>query len=232
MRTLRRVIAHVAALGAVGSLVGLGCAVDTGSQPENGATQEESDSPETLTMSLDDGVAHATKVSPELVLVEIYDSAGRLGFVLECEVGREGGAQLRWVWLDVPASSGGESPPGSGSLDVPLEQLPELEDAIVGAVYLRGQIAGSMRGEEAYDNWGCDLPGWLGSGLTCSLKGACCDIHDACYARFHCSASSWINPFASAACKACNAAVVACITGPLYPGPSACCRLGNCGQPR
>lgn len=79
------------------------------------------------------------------------------------------------------------------------------------------------------DSWGCDLPFTHVS--SCSSKGACCDVHDACYAKNGCTASSWYNPSASSACKACNSAVVHCFTFE-NPGPSVCCAQGNCGQPR
>jgi hypothetical protein len=42
---------------------------------------------------------------------------------------------------------------------------------------------------------------------------ACCQVHDDCWAANNCSLKSWIPFVGSAACKACNRAVVLCIAG-------------------
>ena len=80
---------------------------------------------------------------------------------------------------------------------------------------------------QARNNHGCDaIPNWAIN--ECGSKGACCDVHDDCYTRNGCTVSSWI--FGSAQCKACNNAVVNCFQY-SKPGPSRCCRAGNCGRP-
>lgn len=49
------------------------------------------------------------------------------------------------------------------------------------------------RDVESLDNWGCDIPDWLGGrAIECSHKGNCCDTHDECYAQYGCGAWSWL----------------------------------------
>ncbi|CAF2027540.1 unnamed protein product [Rotaria magnacalcarata] len=83
------------------------------------------------------------------------------------------------------------------------------------------------------DNYGCDaiIP-------SCGPKGKCCDQHDACFKRHRCGAKSWGWSWIPGAalfdpCARCNKAVFFCVTTLfLWPGPSECCGIGNCGQHR
>ncbi|CAF1058001.1 unnamed protein product [Rotaria sordida] len=65
---------------------------------------------------------------------------------------------------------------------------------------------------------------------SCGPNGACCDIHDDCYAKNKCTRLSWIIP-SSIACTKCNTDVVKCIATE-DPGPSRCCQNGGkcCGS--
>jgi hypothetical protein len=207
------------------SLVAISCS-ESDKEPDKTAPMEQ---PEVLTRDMDTQIAHATKVTPSHVHVDMMSRAGAVVFSADIQPGGPAEQAITWRLSADPAlgSAGGAL---SGALSVPLAQLPELEDAITMTAFTESKVIRSMKGQE-YDNWGCDLP--FTNVASCSPKGACCDVHDACYARNHCSSSSWWNPFASLACKACNAAVVACIASPVYfPGPSVCCALGNCGTPR
>ncbi len=186
---------------------------------------------ETLTREMDTQVAHATKASASQVRVDIISRTGALQFSVEINPGAPDEQVVAWsIPADVVvASAGGVT---SGTLVLPLEQLPTLDDSVNIAILVQSRVIGSMNGQP-YDNWGCDLP--FTNVASCSLKGACCDTHDACYARNGCSSSSWWVPWpiTSRACQACNAVVTACIASTIYyPGPSVCCSYGNCGQPR
>jgi len=118
--------------------------------------------------------------------------------------------------------------PVSKSMGPEMTELPGLEIAIAGSVYIQKNVAKAMANGDAYDNYGCDLPyTWV---TSCGSKGKCCDVHDACYAKYGCTSASW-NTWQGANCDACNNNVVYCIFE-TNPGPSSCCSAGNCGRPR
>jgi len=170
----------------------------------------------------------AERVSDQVVFVQILSEQGTTRFSVEFRAGDTEGVNLHWQTYEKVARDAAGQEVTAGDIAVPLEALPELDKSATMAAYVQKQVIESLAGQE-HDNWGCDLPfTWV---TSCGGLGSCCDIHDACYAQFHCSSSSWWNPFASTACKACNAGVVACIAQPIK-GPSICCFLGNCGQPR
>lgn len=99
------------------------------------------------------------------------------------------------------------------------------------------------------DNHGCDAVV-----QSCGHRGACCDVHDACYARNGCTAHSWLTMckfihfilfilyhiifsyiFSVLSgvdwdnCADCNFAAMQCVAF-HQPGESSCCHSGNCGQ--
>lgn len=218
-------VQRAAALMFLGSLVGLGCMGD-----ENDTSSEvpSEQGGETLTKNVGDHVVRGTKVDPTRVHVDVFDRQGQQRFSTDFTLGGTQDETTRWTLF---AASGEEasSPPLTGSLQGDVEQLPTLERALDATLVIYTNVSSARAGQE-YDKWGCDSF----HGLTpdsCGENGRCCDVHDECYARHDCSASSWINPFASRACKTCNRNVVACIAG-SNPGPSVCCARGNCGRPR
>lgn len=113
--------------------------------------------------------------------------------------------------------------------------LPNLIGAAKDIVRMTASRSVAGRRIEALDNWGCDIPDWLGGRtIECSHLGNCCDTHDACYARFGCGSWSWLTGAATPQCLMCNTFVIACITENVGSTwlPSECCALGNCGEPR
>lgn len=219
----------VVALVVCGSTVAIGCA-GAGDEAADEPLGQEAPSPETLTMDLDNVVARSTKVSPSLVRVDIYDRAGAPQFSVDYRLGSADEETVRWTLHAQPGVEQASSAPVEGSLRPELAELPTLESAIKGALYIQSKVSSSLQGEE-YDNYGCDLPSWVWFGDSCGSNGACCDVHDACYAQNGCTASSWYWTLPGGACDRCNGAVVSCIAF-SNPGPSSCCAAGNCGQPR
>jgi hypothetical protein len=118
----------------------------------------------------------------------------------------------------------------SAAMELELDAVPSLDDAIAASVLIQTQFSNAVLG--LYDNWGCDLlPGKFNWIASCGPKGKCCDVHDACYQRRGCSASSWKAAPWNKCQIFCNAPAVACFLT-KNPGPSACCFRGNCGRPR
>lgn len=90
------------------------------------------------------------------------------------------------------------------------------------------------------DSFGCDA-----AVKSCGKNGKCCDMHDTCYKKHHCTAHSWFYLCKSkfifyififihilgGDCHQCNVNVMACIVA-LNPGKSSCCANKNCGKPR
>ncbi|CAF1133638.1 unnamed protein product [Rotaria sordida] len=74
------------------------------------------------------------------------------------------------------------------------------------------------------DSHGCDA-----MVRSCGNKGKCCDVHDACYKRHGCTASSWFLLWGN--CATCNRDVMGCVAF-NNPGKSTCCAARNCGQAR
>ena len=84
---------------------------------------------------------------------------------------------------------------------------------------------------------GCDAQA---QPLSCTSVGACCDVHDQCI-EDNCPAgcgniTSIVHRGCPQACLGCHYNVIACILGNLHrppaqrPGPSACCKRGDCGK--
>ncbi len=225
--TLHRLCATVV----VGSLGFVGCSVDSGAEAPVEPQLEEGT--ETMTAELDSGVAHAVRLDASRIRVDIYDPAGDPQFSADYRVAEGQKPTVAWTLIRAATPEGAAPEATAGSLELEVEQLPELEGAITGAAVIQAQVSKAISGAE-YDNWGCDLlPGNYNWVVSCGLKGACCDAHDACFARYGCTAASWTRPWSEPwQCSAlCNATAVACFTG-LNPGPSQCCFRGNCGQPR
>ena len=63
------------------------------------------------------------------------------------------------------------------------------------------------------DEPGCDGLHWLDG----TIFRYCCDIHDACYAKYGCTSRSWWQFWSSWRCTACNAWVVDCFTDTTEP---------------
>ncbi|MGZ5078424.1 MAG: RHS repeat-associated core domain-containing protein [Usitatibacter sp.] len=106
------------------------------------------------------------------------------------------------------------------------------------------------RGLDAYDSWPqppppqpddvgnyspgfapqdqiCTLPGPIGTAANsnkCILK--CCQVHDDCYTKYRCNASSWqgnLDPYGvNRPCQKCNAAARKCIVKAISKGCPAC----------
>lgn len=182
---------------------------------------------ESVTRDMETQIAHATRVGDSRVHVEMRSRAGAELFSVDIQ---PTGADQEAVAWRLPQCSPTGSAGGvtSGTLPVALAELPALDDAIDMAAFVESRVIGGLNGQD-YDHWGCDLPFTKVS--SCNRKGACCDTHDDCYARNHCTASSWVNPFASKACRACNGNVLRCIAH-SSPGPSVCCSKHSCGKPR
>lgn len=223
MTTLKTTLARIAALTALGALMSIGCTVEP-TDDAMAAGADEASALETLTMDVENGVAHGVKVSSSLVRVDLYNLQGELQFSVDYRLGGEGDETIKWTAFGAQGSE-----PASKSLTEPMSELPDLEKAIAGAAYMQTKVANAMAGGEEYDSYGCDIPTWAVN--SCGSKGKCCDIHDACYAKNGCTASSWYWTLPGGACDKCNGAVVSCITT-SNPGPSSCCAAGNCGQPR
>ncbi|AKT40801.1 uncharacterized protein CMC5_049570 [Chondromyces crocatus] len=189
-----------------------------------GAEQESADS---LTLSGDNRVAHATRVNTAHVHVAIHDQVGARQFSVDYRLGGDDDETIRWT-VFTAAGGSQEVEAASGGLKQELRELPSLSDAIGAALYMQGRASVSPD-EQAYDSHGCDIPTWAVN--SCGSKGKCCDVHDSCYAKNGCTASSWYWTLPGGACDRCNGAVVNCILT-QNPGPSYCCAAGNCGRPR
>lgn len=224
MSTVKSTLGRIAALVGMGALVGVGCVAETPADLTDVEGDETSAALETLTMNVDNGIAHAAKLSASLVRVDIYDLQGNLKFSVDYRLGGEGEETILWTSFGAPGTE-----PVSKSMKQPFEQLPELEKAIAGADYMQTKVSNAMANGEEYDSYGCDIPTYIVN--SCGSKGKCCDVHDACYARNGCTASSWYWTIPGSPCDVCNGNVVYCITF-TNPGPSSCCAAGNCGQPR
>lgn len=104
-------------------------------------------------------------------------------------------------------------------------------------------VADCWAATRPHDNHGCD---WGPD--SCGPNGKCCDEHDSCYARHGCNQGSWfcLMPYRNpdgyqeyacnnggpiAQCRECNLAAARCVAF-TDPGPSECCQVQKCGQPR
>lgn len=224
MKTMKSILASVTALVSMGTFVSVGCVAETPDPSRDVGSDETSTAAETLTMELDNGVAHAVKLSASLLRVDLYDRKGDKQFSVDFRLGGENEETIRWTAFGAP-----DAEPASKGLQQPMDALPDLEKAVAGAVYMQTKVSNAMTNGEEYDSYGCDIPSWAVN--SCGSKGKCCDVHDACYARNGCTSSSWYWTLPGGSCDRCNGAVVSCITF-TNPGPSSCCAAGNCGRPR
>ncbi|KYF59918.1 hypothetical protein BE04_42940 [Sorangium cellulosum] len=222
---------RLVAFAAVGALAFVGCSVESG--PESAGEPQAEEGAETLTVELEGSVAHAVRIDASQVRVDIYDRAGVLQFSADYRAIEGQMPSVAWTLFQPAAAGEPAAAAASGALEVEMDELPTLDGAVTGAALIHAQVS-RADSSEAYDNWGCDLlPGAYNGIVSCGTKGACCDVHDACFATYGCNAGSWTRPWDYAwQCSAiCNAGAVGCFTS-LHPGPSECCWLGNCGQPR
>jgi hypothetical protein len=187
---------------------------------------------ESKVVEIDDGsAAHARKWADGRVRVEIEDANADLRFAAEFR--KTDNAKVMVVYeLYLARAEENMSPQAeSSSLELDMKEPPPLDHAITSAVFIHTQLSRAVLG--LYDNWGCDLlPRRFNWVASCGPKGRCCDIHDACYARHRCTASSWTKPPWNKCQVRCNAPAVACFGNAIPVGPSVCCRRGNCGRPR
>lgn len=226
-----RVLLRRVALAAVGALAFVGCSVESG--PEPAGDPEVEAGAETLTVELLGSIAHAVRLDPSQVRVDIYDLAGVPQFSADYRAIEGQKPAVEWTLFHPAASGEPAAAAASGSLELEMEQPPALDGAVTGAALIHAQVS-RADSSAAYDSWGCDLlPGTYNGIVSCGTKGACCDRHDACFATYGCAAGSWARPWDYAwQCSAiCNASAVGCFTS-QNPGRSTCCRRGNCGQPR
>ena len=96
----------------------------------------------------------------------------------------------------------------------PFDVISQYRDGFGLQVYVTGDPINNT------DPWGLDTPGCSMPGGSWGNKcwGRCCANHDRCYFLNDCKASSWGDPNASPACKACNAAIWNCFkAGAICP---------------
>lgn len=202
-----------------------------GTQGPEAESLEPSKPQETAVVELDEqSVAHATRMSDEHVRVEIKGTDQSLKFAADFRVSAGNKFVVEYTPSTASAGENISSKPEMAALDLDIDKLPTLDDAIAGAVLIHSQL--SRASSDYYDNWGCDLPSRFSSIASCGPKGRCCDIHDACYKKHGCSAGSWTSAPWRKCQILCNAPAVACFTSAIPVGRSECCARGNCGQPR
>jgi hypothetical protein len=214
------------AIVVAGATVVTGCGDGSGEGPTESAVQVV----DTLVVGIDEGnAANASLFADGHVRVEIRGTDATLRFSAEFRRIAEGKVRADYALHGLPAEAlTSDQPP---FMDLDLSAVPALEDAVNGTVFLKTQYTNAALG--LYDNWGCDLlPGRFNWVASCGTKGACCDVHDACYARFGCTSSSWTSAPWRTCQLLCNAPAVACFLSPVIAGPSVCCFKGNCGRPR
>ncbi|MBK7533813.1 MAG: hypothetical protein IPI49_00290 [Myxococcales bacterium] len=113
----------------------------------------------------------------------------------------------------------------------PTMSMPMFGDA---ALFMFSEVEQQINASVKYDAQGCDS---AASSLSCgSGVGACCDVHDQCYAQHGCTAASWAGTILTVGlgalvsdCVACNTAVAACMVT-SSPGDAACCSADECGD--
>jgi len=227
MACTRRASAHRVqlALTAILALLVMSCS----DQSEQAPTEAdvESSALSVYSTSIDENKeARALELDPTHTLVEIRTVQGDLLFDAHYQL--EDDEHTRVSYTLYPTVDITETVTSEIVLDV--AQPLSLEQTVDGTVMLYTQVENAVLGN--YDNWGCDLlPGQYNTIASCGSKGGCCDVHDACYRQYGCTASSWTSwPWTTCQVK-CNAPVVACFAA-SHPGPSVCCSLGNCGNPR
>jgi hypothetical protein len=232
MRTALTVRMTLSAAIAFATIGGLGC---EGGDAADG-TESTPVAVESKVVAIDsNSSAEASRFSDGRVRVEVRGSDARLRFATEFQkkeatVNNSKVVVKYELHLDDADDNMSPQRIETSALELEMAEPPTLEDAVNGTVFLQTQFTSAILGN--YDNWGCDLlPGKYNWVASCGPKGACCDIHDACYKRHNCTASSWKHPF-STCFLLCNAPAVACFASPIPLGPSECCFRGNCGKPR
>jgi hypothetical protein len=168
--------------------------------------------------------------------VRVYDAAQRAVFESHYPSAMPDGPHVRW-WFATPVGGGETYSARIIDAEPPTRETMALAAKDIVRVARQTATAEPFgRTPSVEDTWGCDLPTWLGirSTIECSEVGNCCDAHDGCYAKYRCTAKSWLNGYSDPRCLACNAFVVACITKNVGSTwlPSHCCIYGNCGKPR
>lgn len=198
--------------------------------PESQAV--ESQIVESQVVEIDDAsTAHASRWADGRVRVEIRGTHAGLQFAAEFRNTDNDKVVVDYALYLASAEENMSPQAESSSLELPMTEPPPLDHAITSAVFIHTQFSKAVLG--LYDNWGCDLlPGRFNWVASCGPKGRCCDIHDACYKRHGCKASSWRSPPWNKCQRRCNAPAVACFLRPGAAGPSVCCARGNCGRPR
>jgi hypothetical protein len=186
---------------------------------------------EARTVPIDEQIsADASRLTDTHVRTEIKNNAGISLFTVDYRV-VDNKIRAEYSLFPVAAEDVPAQAPLTGVLEYDGDDVPALDDAVTGAVVIYTNLQRAALGQ--YDNWGCDLlPGRFNWVASCGPKGVCCDIHDACYARVRCKASSWKAPPWNKCQILCNGPAVACFTSALPVGPSVCCVRGNCGKPR
>ena len=150
-------------------------------------------------------------------------------------VTKEDGRYIEWEWRgDPPYSMSRKVAPGT-QRDV--KGIATMSKDIVRAIK-RGKVpvsTGNQVGSDKLtariqpqDDFGCD---WPFQELSCTGAGHCCDVHDACFDAYNCTALSWVG-LESIVCSACNAVLVSCIANEATGLPSYCCYQNICGQHR
>lgn len=215
------------------AVLAMGCSSEAGSDAK--AARENTEpavaATETLSMDVDDNtIARASRFADDDLRVEIGSTHGVVDFVAELRRTGSLHTTMNFTFYPPAAEEGAPRQPASNSFDFDSE-LPTLEGAIAGSVFVRSQFSSAVLG--TYDKWGCDLlPSRFSGIISCGPKGACCDRHDACYAENGCTASSWGQlPWRPCQVR-CNIPATGCFLSGFGNGPSVCCALGNCGQPR
>jgi hypothetical protein len=185
---------------------------------------------DTLVVGIDESsAANASRFEDGHVRVEIRGTDATLRFSAEFRQISEAKVRADYALHGLPDEALTSDQPTSMELD--MSAVPTLEGAIDGTIFLKTQYTNAVLG--LYDNWGCDLlPGKYNWVASCGSKGKCCDIHDACYAKHGCTASSWKSAPWKTCQLRCNIPAVACFLSGLPVGPSVCCSKGNCGRPR
>lgn len=174
--------------------------------------------------------AHAVRLDAAHVRVDIKSAEGTAQFtaIFRADAGEK--IAVEYTLFPLPDDEEASPEPESAAIELELQEVPALDGAVAGAVLIYAQLSRAVSGY--YDNWGCDLlPRRFNWVASCGPKGRCCDVHDACYEKHGCKASSWRKPPWNKCQVRCNAPAVVCFST-KFPGPSECCARRNCGQPR
>lgn len=92
--------------------------------------------------------------------------------------------------------------------------VPTLQGSNYAAAFLHDRVQLAL-GKVVLDEPGCDgVPDFF-EGIC---VGECCEVHDACFARWDCSWSSWLPFVGSDQCDQCNDDVFTCIAMCFAPG--------------